>query len=1030
MKYSLLLTIFSSCWIASAQNDYTISHISVNDGLAHNNIYALFQDRHGYIWIGAGPNLHRYDGNQLLTFKHDIRNSNSLPDGDVRSIFEDSQNRFWIGTDGGGLVQFKNGVFTKIEAPNVPGNLQNSTIEHIIELPDSSVYLATWGDGIITYKNGSFTQIKHEPDNPNSLSSNNVVDLFYDEATDILWIGTWDGGLCYLHKNQIHRVSINEQGFNSSRARAITKSADGTIWIGSWGEGLFSFKDGKYTQYDSKHKYLDNDYVLAIQANGNQVWAGTWGGGITQVQNGKFKTYRRERNNINTIQSDFIESLTIDQSGTLWIGTFGGGITKMSTSRFTKLESLLPPTNRENTPTFIRSILEDDQGRIWIAGFEGIYIYDGSTLQNAKNVYPYFSDLLGINSIHQSDNGDIWFGGNTGVGLHVFDGKQVLDRSSWPGIDFKTYFIISITEKTDGTIMISVDMQGGLHFIKGDSITSWYHEPDNPNSLASGSVYFCKEVSDGTLWIGSSRYGLNSYKDGQFRHYSSNNKLEGSISNNYIYDLIESSDGTIWIGTAFGLNRYDKESDMFFHYLEADGLANHTVMSLQEDRQGNIWIGTQSGISRLNPETETFQNFDKNSGLQAHPFRRASTLYKKNANIIYMGGANGLIRFNPDSIINMPSDLNVKITNLRINNRIVAPGEDSILKDQIENTNSISFQRFNGTLSFEYSNMLFGGGPNYRYAYKLEGFDQDWQYVNQAQFAAYSNLPNGKYRFLVKTSSGGTEWGPEAELKVIVVPHWWETKWFVGLSIILSLSLVFGLIWLRFGFLSIQKQKLQQVVDEKTEDLKSAYRELKSLQEKRILGQEKERLTISREVHDGISQTLFGIRFMVNQSLKTQKNRETIEVPKDIDPLLDSVIQETRLILNNLGVSYLSKPTFKESLEDLIAKTERISTAKLVLAWEGHEHINNMLAGTNIFRIIQEAITNSIKHAKASNIYIQMKNHQQIICKITDDGIGFEFDELKYGFGLENMQIRANEIHGKLEIMSAPGKGTTVHISR
>lgn len=1014
--------------LLSAQENFTLSHLSVDDGLAHNNIYSLYQDDYGYIWIGAGPNLHRYDGNQLITYKHRYNDPTSLPDGDIRCIFQDKSGGFWVGTDGGGLALFEDGIFTKIKIKDKQGKSISSTVEHMVEMPDGSLYLATWGEGIQIFKDGKFTQLRHDPENVNSLRSDNIVDLYYDDETEILWIGSWDGGLCYMEKGIVHRVPINKEGFNSKRARTITKANDGTLWVGSWGDGLFAQKGNKFVQYTSKDGYLGNDNVLTLKADGDDLWVGTWGGGITLLRNDEFNTFRQQWGNVNTFQSDFIECFLLDNSGSLWIGSFGSGLTRLEKKHFNQLRYRLNNEEQAESPTFIRSIIEDKEGRIWVAGYDGIKIYDGVHLKDIQSVYPFFPDLAQLSCLFKSANGDIWIGGITGVGLHVFDGQKVLDKSKWPGVNLKDHFVNNITERSDGSIMVSTDVDGGLHFIRNDSIESWYHDPENENSLSSSSIYLARETSDGTLWIGTSRKGLNAYRNGTFTRYLSDPNQPNSISNNYIYDLIETKDGSVWVGTESGLNKYDSGEDNFKHYFDYDGLINHSIMSLVEDVNENLWIGTHNGVSMFDPKKQTFQNFDRNSGLQTHPFQRTSRYFRPSTGELYMGGMHGMVIFNPDSVRKLYSLPSVRLTNLLINNVAVPSGENSWLPDPIEKVSEISLKRFDGNIAFEYSNLQFGAGPKYHYSYFLDGFEDDWNITQSTQKAIYSNLPVGNYTFMVRTSANGTDWGDSTRLLVRILPHWWETSFFIFGSIVLLSCLVFGTIMLRFRLLRKREIKLQRLINEKTEELNHANQKLKSLQEKRVVAQENERMAVSREVHDGISQTLFGIRLMINRHLNNG-GKKTIEVPREVDSLLNEVIQDTRLILNNLGTSYLSYKTFKESLENLLGKAERLTGSTIQLSWEGDDHIKDVLVGTNIFRIIQESLTNAMKHAQADEIAIKIRNTDQINCIIIDDGVGFKYEESKgKGHGLQNMHVRANEINAILNITSSDGKGTKVSI--
>ena len=276
VKIYLFIASFSFPSIALCQETYNYYTLNVNDGISHNRVYALFQDSYGYIWFGAGPNLHRFDGNKILTYSHEPGNAESLQPGNVRSIMEDSNGNLWVGTDGGGLSKFSEGKFEVFSTDTSPHSLTHNIVEQIIEMPDGSLYIATWGGGINVYKDGKFSAIMHDPDDLNSISSNNVVNLLFEEDKGILWVGTWDGGLCYIKDGKVTRLPVSEEGFNSSRARVIEKSPDGTLWVGSWGKGLFRRTESGFEQFSIASGSLENNNVLTLTAHQDQLWIGTW----------------------------------------------------------------------------------------------------------------------------------------------------------------------------------------------------------------------------------------------------------------------------------------------------------------------------------------------------------------------------------------------------------------------------------------------------------------------------------------------------------------------------------------------------------------------------------------------------------------------------------------------------------------------------------------------------------------------------------------------------------------------------------
>lgn len=818
----LLLCFFSTPSGLVAQSYFNFYRLTVADGLAHNNVYTVYQDRNNYIWIGAGSRLHRFDGTRLLTFQHELGDPNTLGLGNIRCILEDSKGTFWIGTDGGGLSRYKDGKFQTYMATGLPGSLNDNTVEHLIEMPDGSLYLATWGGGINIFRDGVFQYIRHNPNDLNSLSSDNVVDLLYDDQTDMLWIGTWGGGLCFMKDGKLHRFPIDSTGFNSRLARSIARMPDGSIWIGSWGDGLFQYKNGKFTQFladQPSGNSIQNNNVLSLIPDGNKLWIGTWGGGISLFDGTNFKTFRHNSRDPNSISSDFVECTLIDRSGDLWIGTYGGGVTKFEKTYFTSFQDKYPDES-EISSGFVRSILEDNEGRIWMGTANGIDIFDGKKVYPIKKFYQGFDKINSVNSLLKARNGDIWIGGSTGVGLYRFDGEQVHNLTKKYGPDFSQYFISDIAQSRDGAIWISADVEGGLSRIQGDSIVTFLHDPNNPNSLNSSYILYSLETSDGTVWVATSREGLTSYRNGKFTRYRCDEKDPTTISNNYIYSLLETSDGTLWVATESGLNRYNKATDTFERFLSKDGLLDDTILTLVEDDLGFIWIGTHRGISKFDPRVKKFQNFDRRSGITANPFHLGSVLKSARTGEIYMGGINGLLAFHPDTVKQYGFTPTVQITNFLINSQPVAIGESSVLKQPIEQTTRITLDRFKGSLALEYSSMDFGSGPESQYSYWMQGFEHDWNYIGQNRVANYSNLPAGEYTFRVRSSVDGQKWSDSKSLDIVVDPAWWESIWFRVFFVLLFLGIVALLVQWRLRYLEIQKVKLTRMVKRKTRKIK------------------------------------------------------------------------------------------------------------------------------------------------------------------------------------------------------------------
>lgn len=1049
-SYILLLILWLAGQISFGQNQYKFTQLNLSDGLAHNNVFELYQDRNNYVWIGAGNKLQRYDGARFITLEHEQGNPQSLAFGDIRCILEDSQGALWAGTDGGGLSRFKDGKVQTFKNDGKPGSITSNNIEHLIEMPDSSIFIATWGGGINIYKNGKFSSLRHSPIDLNTISNDNVVDILFDPETEILWVASWETGLCNIQNGKVTRFEFGPEGFNAKRARCLEKTADGSIWIGSWGNGLFQYKDGHFKQYCQETGDLIHNNILTLSSSGNQLWIGSWGGGLTLFENGQFTNFRNKINQINTISSDFIESSIFDQNGNLWIGTFGGGITIVEKKQFTSFDDLV--SEKDITSKLTNSIIQDHKGQIWIAGIQGMMISSGGQFSAVQNYYPDFPNITNINALFCAKNGDIWIGGSTGVGLYQFDGKRVIDRSIWGKTNFKNYFIQSIFQASDSSIWISADVDAGVNQIKDNKLIRYFSDPENPNSLSSNDTYATTETSDGTIWIASSRYGLNSLKNGKITRFQVNDLDTSTISNNNVYCLLNTSQGDLWIGTEYGLNLYDPDTDRFKKFYKKDGLQDNTVLSLIEDASGNIWIGTLNGVSRLDPFTHFIQNFDQRNTIEGPPFLRNALFQDRITKQIYVGGINGMIVFHPDSIKQNVLKQNLQITNIQINNESLLFDDFKIKKIQKSEENKIIFKRFEGNLSFDFSDMDYGKIENPHHLYRIFPLEENWNNAGSGLTANYSNIPPGDYHFEVKASFDGINWSAPARLSFTHLPLWYERIWFKILLAIVLIGLVPIIVIARFSYLDRQKKKLETLISEKTEEisrknaqilqksedleksnqaLKKAMFELHEMDDQRIIFQENERQAISRELHDSISTMLFGIRMMFKKGQKKNENDdEIITVPAKADKMLGQVIRDSQIILNNLSTSFIKHTSFFDSLNDLVNRSQEISHARISLIWKGDEHIEDLKLGSNLFRIIQEALSNCLKHALAKNINIHLINAETISCQIIDDGIGFDLEKVdQMSSGLGKMHHRADDMDAILKISSHPKLGTTVSVS-
>ncbi|HMB25721.1 MAG TPA: triple tyrosine motif-containing protein, partial [Anaerolineales bacterium] len=267
---------------------------------------------------------------------------------------------------------------------------------------------------------------------------------------------------------------------------------------------------------------------------------------------------------------------------------------------------------------------------------------------------------------------------------------------------------------------------------------------------------------------------------------------------NQVEHIYQDPAGILWLATAGGLIKFDIQTETFTHYAEKEGLASKAIASVVGDAQGNLWVGMQgSGLARFDPLSGTFRNYNRSDGLQGDDFMPRGA-YRDASGKLYFGGINGLNAFYPDQLHDNPYIPPVVLTDFQIFNRPVPiGGKDSLLQQVINETGEITLSYQQSVFSFEFAALSYRAPRKNQYAYKLEGFDEDWNYVgSDRRFATYTNLNPGTYTFQVKASNNDGVWNEEGKtIKITVTPPWWKTWWFYTLCVAGVLG-VFGMIYL------------------------------------------------------------------------------------------------------------------------------------------------------------------------------------------------------------------------------------------
>jgi signal transduction histidine kinase/ligand-binding sensor domain-containing protein len=820
-----------------SSSDFRFDQISLEEGLSQSSVFAIYQDSFGYLWFGTQDGLNQYDGYSIEVYRPVSGNEQSLSASDIQSIYEDRAGMLWIGTNGWGLNRLNRETdqFTQYKNQSQDYfSLGGNIVNVIYEDAAGDLWIGTNG-GLNKYNKveDNFVRYRNVHDDPDSLSSNYVLSIFEDQDNS-LWIGTSGGGL-----NKFDREAENFQRFknipgdpfslSNNTVWSITEDRDGVLWIGTDG-GLNQFLEssGRFVRYqNSPHdpNSISSNQVRSVFADCEGViWVGTHGMGLNRFDknSGKFQQIQSSPSDAGGLSDDFIWTIYEDKEGTLWVGTLGGGVNKLDqNSQPFRHISANDQYSGGLSDNMVWSIFEDRYGVLWVGTMGGGL----NKFDNATGVWRYYQHNPNnpasishdnVRAIGEDNRGDLWIG-TDGGGLNKYNrekdtfihyGHDPMDPNSLSDDE-----VLSIYKDRHGDLWVGT-RDAGLNLY--DYATDQFHHftlTDNANSIYNNEIHSIYMDRKGTLWVGTV-LGLNkiNLKKGDFKHYHTNQDDPESLNQNIILTIFEDRTGTIWLGThSGGLNKFDPEKEIFTRYNELDGLASNVVYGILEDDQGYLWLSTNNGISRFDPLNEQFKNFDVSNGLQSNEFN-AGAYHEGKKGEMFFGGVNGFNSFSPEKI---PED-NQYLPPIVLTS-LTQGGEAAFPNENLESIGEFTFRWPDDYFEFEFSALSFVNPEENQYAYMLEGFDKQWNYVGSQRFGRYTNLPGGSYKLHIKGSNNDGIWNEQGlVLNVTFVPPFWETWLFRGLVVMIVVVGVVSGIRLRVRSIESRSRALEMQVQERT----------------------------------------------------------------------------------------------------------------------------------------------------------------------------------------------------------------------
>ena len=821
-------------------SDLRFDQISLGEGLSQSSVFAIYQDSVGFLWFGTQDGLNKYDGYTIEVYRPIAGDENTLSAGDIQSIYEDQEGILWVGTNGWGLNRFNRETdqFThyKYNSQN-HASLSGNVVNVIYEDASGDLWFGTDG-GLNKYdrERDNFVRYRNIHGDPNSLSSNNILSIFEDQK-EALWIGTNGGGLNKFDNEtekfqHFRNIPGDPFSLSNNTVWSITEDNDGVLWIGTDG-GLNQFLEssGRFVRYQtSPHdpNSISSNEVRSVFADREGViWVGTHGMGLNRFDQytGKFLTIQSSPSDLEGLSDDFVRTIYEDREGTLWIGTLGGGVNKLD--RNSQPFRHISTNDRYSgglSDNMVWSIFEDRYGVLWVGTMGGGL----NKFDKATGVWSHYrhdpNDPTSIShdnvrAIGEDNRGDLWVG-TDGGGLNKFDReKDTFIRYRHDSTDpysLNSDEVLTIYKDRQGDLWVGTRDAGLIRYEYSTDQFRHSYQANNGNIVNNNEIRSIYMDHDGNLWVGTV-VGLNriNLNKGEIKRYYANSDDSQSLSQNIVLAIYEDRSGSIWLGThSGGLNKFDRKTEIFTHYNEQDGLASNVVYGILEDDQGYLWLSTNNGISRFDPLTEQFKNFDVSDGLQSNEFN-AGAYHEGKKGEMFFGGVNGFNSFDPEKI---PEDN--KYAPPIVLTSLTQGGEESFPGDNLESIGGFTFRWPDDYFEFEFSALSFVNPEDNQYAYMLEGFDKQWNYVGSQRFGRYTNLPGGSYALRIKGSNNDSIWNEDGlVLDVTYVPPFWETWWFRGLAVMIVVVGVVSGYRLRVSGIESRSRELEMQVQERTYEI-------------------------------------------------------------------------------------------------------------------------------------------------------------------------------------------------------------------
>ncbi|MFN8145275.1 MAG: two-component regulator propeller domain-containing protein [Bacteroidia bacterium] len=971
-------------------------HITTHDGLSSNRAWTIFNDTRGFIWVCTTDGLNMYDGKSFKNYYSNEADSNSLCSNIITNIQEKKN-----------------------------GNLLIATSKGISEFDIDQ---------------HTFKTIFIPPSNPNQEFSNGIAQILYTKKGE-LWIATRHSLYCL--DSMYRNLNFPENKlYGGSEMFRLLEDTSGSVWLNKTGYlNKITFQNGMFTVQNKQTNPGTDIYSTVLIDYQTDHTGMFWGIQVGTNQLVSFNSHF-EINYVSSLPSDQsynFTSLYITREKNIWILTSGHGALKFNLSTGTflayyhddKIESSLCCND-------VKNIVEDVVGNIWFGTDDGLDLLPYTKIKVDMLCSPMDSSSMKIlkpfNALYKSDT-CIWLaqwasgichldrksrkckwfsiGEPTGVNfvfdilpfgnsllygtfngihlLHPATGKLEVPSISW--IENLVHDSIPVTGfYKDSHQSIWISLGNGRGIIKTDTtlktIRRFNLDKIDTDYFPFRNFTSVAEIGKNILVMGNARsngLAIFDYEKNTFEYRKGNSACG---FDDQVNCLLTSGD-YLWIGSNSGVYKINFSKKELNHYTRIEGLPGNNINSISRDGSGNVWIATYNGLSVFNEAQNSFQNFNKNDGLP-DDYLEAIEIDSRPDYLLGLT-ANNFFTLNTANLLTVNTCAPPVILSMKVMGKEV----------QFNRTSPLEISYENKFINIEFTAPCFARGSHQYYSYKLEGYDTNWVFVGTNQLVSLTDLPEGSYKFRVRTTRDFKQW-TEAAAGLnfnISIPFYLKT-WFKIMAVFFLIGIVVAAIFIYY------RMKLN-----------------------RILISQKIRNRIANDLHDDIGSSLSSISYMAEIAKMYSDKKET-----EYTQYLNKIGETSRNLIDNMSDIIWSVNPDNDISSTLVTRMRSFAEEYLKLkeikytfyADETVTHIQFSLEERrNLYLIFKEVLHNIMEHSGCNQVSIsfQMKT-KTIELEIQDNGSGFDTQKIYDGNGLKNITKRAGYLSAHASFDSVKGKGT------